>query len=97
MDDRHLFDELLRAAEQLGVAVRMEPFETPATAGGGLCVLRGERLILLDAKAPLGDRTLTLARSLSELETDMIFMVPEAREAVEAMRESRLRGRRLTA
>ncbi len=34
MDDQHLFDELLHGTARLGVAVRMEPFETPATQGG---------------------------------------------------------------
>jgi hypothetical protein len=97
MDDQHLFDELLRATKNLGVAVRVEPFEMPATAAGGSCVLRGERLILIDAQAPLRERIGALARALSELETETIFMVPEAREAVETIRESRPRGRPLTA
>jgi hypothetical protein len=86
MDDRPLFDELLRVAAALGVAVRVEPFETPAQAGGGSCIVRGERLIVIDSMAPLPVRIAALARALSELETDAIFMVPAAREAVEAMR-----------
>ena len=53
MDDQPLFDELLHAAERLGVAVRMEPFETPAIMGGGLCVVRGENFVLIDQRAPL--------------------------------------------
>ncbi len=96
MDDQHLFDELLRVAEAIGVAVRVESFETPATAGGGSCILQGERLILVDRTAPLRERIAALARALTELETETVFMIPEAREAVEAMREL-LRGRRLTA
>src|SRR6266851_5786877 len=36
--------------------VRIEPFETPATMGGGLCVVRGETLVLIDQRAPLPDR-----------------------------------------
>lgn len=96
MDDQHLFEELLRGAEQLGITVRMEPFETPATAGGGSCVLRGDRIILIDTQAPLRERLGALARALAELETDTIFMVPEARAAVEAMRASRPRGRPFT-
>jgi hypothetical protein len=87
MDDQLLFDDLLRAAKNLGVAIRVEPFETPATAGGGSCVLRGEPLILLDARAPLREQIGALARALSELDSEVVFMTPEAREAVEAMRE----------
>jgi len=92
MDDQHLFDELLRAAETLGVAVRVETFETPAIAGGGTCVVRGERLILIDARAPLWDRIGVLARALSELANETVFMVPEAREVVEAVKGSPSRG-----
>jgi hypothetical protein len=51
MDAQPLFDELLHAAARLGVEVRMEPFETPATLGGGLCVVRGETLVLIDQRA----------------------------------------------
>jgi hypothetical protein len=97
MDDQHLLEELLRAAERLGVTVRVEPFETPAIGGGGSCVFRGDRIILIDAQAPLRERIAALTRALAELETDTVFMVPEAREVVEAMRGSRPRGRRLTA
>jgi hypothetical protein len=93
MDDQPLFDELLRVAGALGVAVRVEPFETPARAGGGPCVLRGERLILLDAHGPLRERVAVL----SELETDTIFMIPEVRETIDAMRESWAGGKRTRA
>ena len=93
MDDQPLFDELLRAAENLGVTVRMEPFETPATAGGGSCVFRGEQLILIDAAAPLQVQIAALARALAKLGTEAVFMIPEAREVVEAMKGSRSKGR----
>ena len=92
MDDQHLFDELLRAAEKLGVEVRMERFETPATAGGGLCTVRGRHLIVLDDRAPLSERILALARALSALESGTIYMMPEAREVVEAVKEARSGG-----
>jgi hypothetical protein len=75
----------------------VEPFETPAQTGGGSCLIRGERLIVIDSTAPLPVRIGALARALSELETDAIFMVPDAREAVEAMRESHPRENRMMA
>ena len=87
MDDQLLFDDLVRAAKKLGVAIRVEPFETPAAAGGGSCVLRGESLILLDAGAPLLQRIGALIRALSEFDSEALFMTPAAREAVEAMRD----------
>ena len=86
MDDQPLFDELLHAAERLGVAVRMEPFETPAIMGGGLCVVRGENLVLVDQRAPLFDRIRALVRALVELQSETVYMAPEARELIEALR-----------
>ncbi len=67
MDDQHLFDELLRTAERLGVEVRLEPFETAEITGGGLCILRGEQLVLIDQGARVADRVVALARALSEV------------------------------
>jgi hypothetical protein len=87
MDNQPLFDELLHAAERLGVAVRMEPFETPATMGGGLCVVRGENLVLIDQRAPLFDRIRALARALVDLHSETVYMAPEARELIEAVRD----------
>ena len=89
MDDPHLFDELLRAAERLGASVRVEAFETPAMRGGGLCVVRGETLVLIDQRAPLAERVLALARAVSELKSDIIYMAPEARELIEAIKGDR--------
>jgi len=91
MDDARLLDELVQAAEKLGVEVRREPFETPATAGGGLCVVRGEPFVLIDERAPLWDRIRALARALSELESERVYMAPQARELIEAIRGSQNR------
>jgi UDP-N-acetylmuramate dehydrogenase len=65
--------------------VRVEPFETPAAGGGGLCIVRGRQLVLLDARAVLPDRVRALARALARLPVEAVYMAPEAREAIEAM------------
>jgi hypothetical protein len=86
MDPQQLLDELTHAANRLGVEVRTEPFETPATMGGGLCVVRGESLVLIDQRAPLPDRLRALARALVQLRSETVYMAPEARELIEALR-----------
>jgi len=83
MDDHQLLDELLQAAGRLGVEVRREPFETPAVVGGGLCVLRGENLVLIDERAPLPDRVRALARALGDLRSETVYIAPAARELIE--------------
>jgi len=92
VDAQQLLDEMVQAAQRLGVEVRSEPFETPAAIGGGLCVVRGEHLVLLDQRAPLVDRLRALARALGDLGTEAVYMAPEAREMVDRSRP----GRRLT-
>jgi hypothetical protein len=86
VDAQHLLDELVQAAKRLGVEVRSEPFETPAAMGGGLCVVRGEHLVLIDQRAPLADRLRALARALGDLGSEAVYMVPEARELVDQSR-----------
>lgn len=86
MDPQQLLDELIQAARRLGVEVRSEPFETPAAMGGGLCLVRGAHLVLVDLRAPLADRLGALARALRDLESDAVYMAPEARELVDRSR-----------
>ena len=78
MDDRELLDELVRVAARLGVQVRIEPFETPPACGGGRCVVDGREFILIDARAPLGDRLGALAAAMSDLDLADISVTPGA-------------------
>jgi hypothetical protein len=83
VDPQQLLDELVQAARRLGVEVRSEPFETPAAMGGGLCLVRGAHLVLIDQRAPLVDRLGALARALGNLGSEAVYMAPEARELVD--------------
>jgi hypothetical protein len=89
VDTQQLLDELVQAAGRLGVEVRAEPFETPAAMGGGLCVVRGAHLVLIDQRAPLVDRLRALARALGDLGSEAVYMAPEARELVDGLRPAR--------
>ena len=90
MDDRDLLEELVRVATRLGVQVRIEPFETPPARGGGRCVVDGREFILIDARAPLGDRLGALAAAMSDLDLEDIYVTPEARDRVERERDARI-------
>ena len=93
MNDRELLDELLRVATRLGVEVRIEPFETPPARGGGRCRVGERQFILLDARAPLGERVGALASALASLDLDDVYLAPEARDRVEEAREPRIMAR----
>ena len=81
-DDR--LDALIAAAESLGIAIRREPL---GGEGGGLCLLRGKRVLFVDTLADGAtryERTLAALAPLAEL--DGCFLRPDVREDVERTR-----------
>jgi len=73
-------------AQKLGVEVRYESLQGNEDLGasrGGLCLLRGRRLILVERDRPLQDRCAILARSLGGLDLSRVFIPPAARDLIE--------------
>ncbi len=91
MELGRLLEELVRAAERAGIAVRSEVFDPNLSdvkrPRGGLCTLRGVRLILVDAKLPLPERIATVAGALSEVDLDHLFLPPIVRATIGAYRQ----------
>jgi len=87
MDDQPLFDELLQAAARLRVAVRIEPFETPATPGWRP-VYRPGRDARVDrpARATAGSPPCPRSGAPRTPEGDRLH-APEARELIETVRD----------
>ncbi len=63
-----LYDELCRLLGDSGVEVRVEPFQKPSERGGGLCVVRGKRLVILDQGASRPERARALLEAIEHLE-----------------------------
>ncbi len=93
MEHERLVRELLSAAEKLGIEVRTEPFDTGGTSAGGICKLRGPRLILIDSGASVSERTTALASMLSDLDHERVYLAPSARDYIYA---EQARRRRMT-
>ena len=66
MQERALLDELLDFAREQSLKVRIAPFAPPGRSAGGLCVLRGRRIVLLDGGATLVEQSSALAEALVE-------------------------------
>ena len=70
--------------ERLGVRLRRERL---GGAGGGLCRVRGERVLFLDLDA---DPATRLDRSLTALSTvpeiDSVYLVPALRERIDSLK-----------
>lgn len=88
MELPRLFDELTRAAERAGIRVRSEVFDPNLSdvkrPRGGLVTLRGERIILVDAKLPLPERIATVAEALAGVDLEHVFMPPIVRATIGA-------------
>jgi hypothetical protein len=88
MELPRLFDELAMAAERAGIRVRSETFDPNLSdvkrPRGGLCTLRGERIILVDAKLPLPERIATVAEALAGVDMENVFMPPIVRATIGA-------------
>jgi hypothetical protein len=76
-----LQDELQQLAERLGVTVRYER----ANFTGGSCTLRGEALIIVNSRLTLREKVRALAKEVSRLPLDDVFMRPEVRRHLEGI------------
>lgn len=88
MDDRTVLGHLEAVAEQLGVEIRYEPMEGEAVLSpGGMCRIRGQAVIIVNAKAPLGDQVRTVAKALRRLDLSHLYLRPGIRDLLEAKNE----------
>jgi hypothetical protein len=86
MDLSRRLDALLEAAEQMNIDIRAEPM---GGGGGGICRLRGRRVLFVDTSADLAtryDRTLAAMAGLEEL--DGLYLLPEVRQDIEHQRRT---------
>jgi hypothetical protein len=95
MDDAALLVALERLAESLGIPVRYAELATDELPGrGGLCVLHGERRIIIERSLGDPDKARLLAQGLAQFDVEGLFLLPAVRQAIEAAREGRSRGER---
>lgn len=89
MDPARSLAELEAVAARVGVVVRTEAFGDELLAGcTGLCRVRGRAMVFIDASQSVGARCRALARALSAIDLDGVFMRPALRRLIEASRTS---------
>ena len=79
MTHEELFEELKALASELGIKVRFEN----GNFDGGYCLLREERLLVLNRRFTVPKKIRTLALGLNEYGLGDIFIRPAVREAIE--------------
>jgi len=83
MDEKTLTDLLEELIERLNVRIRYEAIkqdEDSVKVMGGLCLLRGEYVLIVNSNATVEDRTETLGRALKHFDLDQIYVRPVLRE-----------------
>ena len=92
MDENTIIDELEELIKSFGVRIRREPIkqdEDLVKVVGGLCLLRGEYVLIINSKAMTVDRITTLATALKHFDLDQIYLLPVLRELLDKIPEQR--------
>ncbi len=78
MKDEQLLEELEKVATRFDITVRYEDGDFK----GGLCRLKNESIIIINKKFLVEQKIAFLARELSTLELDKVYILPKIREHI---------------
>lgn len=94
MDENTILDQLEELIERFGVKIRhdvIQEDENSVKGAGGLCLLRGEYVLILNSKAAIRDRIWTLGTALKQFDYEKVYVRPVLRELLERIpRQTRL-------
>ncbi|GIK23029.1 MAG: hypothetical protein HND40_04795 [Ignavibacteriota bacterium] len=76
-----IIQELRSIASQLGATVRFEKGDF----SGGYCLLKDDKVIVINKNANLQKKAMILSAALKELGVDDIYINPKLRELIEEM------------
>jgi hypothetical protein len=86
MDENTIIEQLEELIKSFGVQIRREPIkqnEDLVKVIGGLCLLRGEYILIINSKVTTMDRIMTLATALKHFDLDQIYLRPVLRELLD--------------
>jgi len=92
MDEDTIIEQLEELIKSFGVQIRREPMkqdEDLVKVVGGLCLLRGEYVLIINSKATTMDRIKTLATAVKHFDLDQIYLLPALREILDWVPEQR--------
>ncbi len=80
-----LLNDLKSIASQMGAKVRFEKGDFK----GGYCILKENKVVVLNKLSNMQRKVMTLAAALKELGADDIYMTPRLREFIDEMDEAK--------
>ena len=90
MDENTIIEQLEELVKSFGIQIRSEAIkqdEDLVRVVGGLCLLKGEYVIIINSKATTMDRIWTLATALKHFDLESIYLRPVIRELLEKIPE----------
>jgi len=92
MDEITIIEQLEELIKSFGIQIRCEAIkqdEDLVKVVGGLCLLRGEYVLIINSRATTMDRIRTLATALKHFDLDQIYLRPVLRELLDKIPEQR--------
>src|SRR4030042_1897033 len=92
MDENTIIEQLEELIERFGVQIRHEDMKQDEDSGnlvGGLCLLKGEYVLIVNSKATIEDKIRALGMALKQFDHEKIYMLPVLRELLEGIPEQR--------
>ena len=92
MDENTMIDQLEELIERFGVQIRYEAIkqdEDSVNVVGGLCLLKGEYILIINPKVTTRDKIRILGMALKQFDHDQIYMRPALRELLDRIPEQR--------
>jgi hypothetical protein len=92
MYENTIIDQLEELIEGFGVQIRHEAIkqdEDSVKVVGGLCLLKGEYVLIINSKATIRDKINTLGMALKQFDHDQIYMRPVLRELLDRIPDQR--------
>jgi len=87
MQDEGLLTALEGLAEQLQIPVTYAALATEELPGrGGMCVIHGERRIIIERSLTTREKAHLLATGLAQFDFEDVFLLPAVRDAIERAR-----------
>jgi hypothetical protein len=92
LDEYNIIEQLEELIKTFGVHIRHEPIkqdEDLVKVVGGLCLLRGGYILIINSKATTMERINALATALKHFDLDQIYLRPVLRELLDRIPEQR--------
>jgi hypothetical protein len=90
MDENTIIDQLEELIKSFGVQIRREPIkqdEDLVKVVGGLCLLKGGYVLIVNSKAAIRDKIRALGMALKQFDHEKIYMLPVLRELLDRIPE----------